>query len=65
MSRILKSDELKPCPFCGNKVVWVFQDDCKPPIFDANCDDCGATGAPTDTKKQAILAWNMRRRKMR
>lgn len=46
--------KLKPCPFCSSLMLivepcgWVF------------CDNCGANGPASGTKREAIAAWNRR-----
>lgn len=70
------SDELKPCPFCGDNeshiVMWVdwgYRVVClppPPPEFSEDDDPgwtqngCGAYGARFAREKDAIAAWNRR-----
>ena len=55
------ADNLKPCPFCGEKEG----DYLKVSItgsgrFSVFCGACGAEGANKHDKQEAINAWNMR-----
>ena len=55
------TSELKPCPFCGSKKVFL----CGWSIFFVNCEECGASGPavlcegrPEKEKARAVEAWN-------
>jgi len=61
------TEELKPCPFCGNKypklVRGLFQE--LSDMVNVNCPDCGAnsafvSGFLIDANKIVIAGWNMR-----
>lgn len=58
------SEELKPCPFCGNKVVYKrqFSESLFGAIWNWNvkCFNCIAEGPICDTEQEAISAWNRR-----
>lgn len=49
-------NELKPCPFCGDKDVVVT----KPAMWQGWCRNCTSIGAPRTTAEEAIEAWNRR-----
>lgn len=54
--------ELKPCPFCGNKVVVIAQHnlDCGT-VYQGYCFVCGVLGPDYGgTEQQSIDAWNKR-----
>ena len=53
----MTDNELKPCPFCGNKEQDNFI------ILDSErviCGRCGAIGPLGKTAEEAKAAWNMR-----
>lgn len=66
-------EELKPCPFCGGKPIYV--DDCgdpywRPTFIDPDsgggmhkmvvCESCGASIRVCETQQEAISEWNRR-----
>ena len=54
--------ELKPCPFCGSKLVLIIKSD-NPYLYfpySSLCDNCGASARPGRTKAGAIEEWNRR-----
>lgn len=55
------NEELKPCPFCGSKYVYVHTED---DIFYCECDnsDCYVSFCDNscDTLDEAIEQWNKR-----
>ena len=51
-------EELKPCPFCGSKDVFIDNPDSH--CFYVACANCGVNGTTTNTKARAIEAWNRR-----
>lgn len=61
------TDELKPCPFCGNIDTLDFQWGCKDregtPI-NVHCGVCGTSGpwiySEPDTEYKAVELWNKR-----
>lgn len=63
-------EELKPCPFCGNKNLIIQKDYStkKQNVVAIHCKPCGAIKAKFEkgitvrfnTKKEAIEAWNKR-----
>lgn len=64
------SEELKPCPFCGNKNIKIFSefDLCEreekggqlTAICPYNDGGCGASGSYEETKEEATKSWNRR-----
>ena len=52
------SEELKSCPFCGNKNIQLFLDDVN---FAMLCTKCMAEGPICETEQEAIDAWNRRK----
>lgn len=59
------SEELKPCPFCGDDAEIMIKDGSHAKAYDIKCmNDCCylAYGAYWffDTKEEAIQAWNKR-----
>jgi Lar family restriction alleviation protein len=57
----MKTPNIKPCPFCGEKkvmshggVYWWF--------ISCEAKRCGADGPPRRTEKGAINAWNRAKR---
>lgn len=50
------SDELKPCPFCGEEAEVRYQSN----LYGVRCKKCLATVAAFDTEAEAIEAWNQR-----
>ena len=53
------NEKLKPCPFCGNTDVLLFEGAGRGGARIVIC-DCGASGALSYSKKEAIDAWNRR-----
>jgi Lar family restriction alleviation protein len=45
--------QLKPCPFCGSRMVFV-QD------LSLYCQSCGAKGPSGNSVTQALILWNVR-----
>jgi Lar family restriction alleviation protein len=67
-------DELKPCPFCGGKVVYSDESDdpyWRPSFYDPDsrgnkhrtiyCESCSAQIDVYETEEQATKAWNNRK----
>lgn len=55
------SEELKPCPFCGNrKLALIITQLGDGPIAHQYQCFCGATGPSTHTKAQCDRQWNHR-----
>lgn len=52
------SDELKPCPFCGN-VAAIWRDE-KHGIYTVFCTDCNAEIKVCFSREAAVDAWNNR-----
>jgi Lar family restriction alleviation protein len=52
------SDELKPCPFCGDDRLDEYQDDSG--LWGVGCLICGATVNQRHENAEAIVAWNRR-----
>lgn len=50
-------DVLKPCPFCGGDDVQVTF---PPEPFGVECFNCYTSGPQSDSKPEAITAWNTR-----
>ena len=52
--------DLKPCPFCGSKIVYL--ENFKPYAFLywIECGRCGASGERCETVDKAVDAWNRR-----
>lgn len=56
----MMSDDLKPCPFCGNsKRSWLGVENWQQG-FNATCWQCKARAAFKPTEAEAIAAWNRR-----
>ena len=58
--------EIKPCPFCGNGIIRVFEYPWQKEGLKGNylyCHKCGARAGKHETIEQAIEAWNMRKEK--
>jgi Lar family restriction alleviation protein len=56
--------ELKPCPFCGERTIILFE----PKVGVSNkyfvgCYGCHGSGGGSNIKEQAIGKWNRRRKK--
>ena len=51
------SEEIKPCPFCGNSEDLVIRGRVLSYIY---CWNCGAESGLADSKDEAIEAWNQR-----
>lgn len=51
------SEELKPCPFCGDKTVYVYW---REEQYFVSCNNCDCEGGKQDTQEEAIKAWNRR-----
>ncbi len=52
------SQELKACPFCGEKQQNVISNGFKNHFVE--CENCGASGPAGDTEASAIAEWNRR-----
>jgi Lar family restriction alleviation protein len=52
------SDELKPCPFCGEIEINTSSNGMDSEF--AVCENCGAEGPSKGTRFDAIGAWNRR-----
>ena len=52
--------ELKPCPFCGEKVAILVGGDKIGEYFRVKCWGCGAQTVAKRTRAEAIEAWNHR-----
>lgn len=54
--------KLKPCPFCGSKMIDVFEADIIPGKWVTRCHKCTAFGPGIyNTADQAARAWNKRK----
>ena len=60
-------EDLKPCPFCGNKVVFLREDDSEGReyrLYHVECDfisgGCGASSGRYSSKGEAKYKWNAR-----
>lgn len=60
------SEELKPCPFCGNSARVVVDPSATKDVkgrlwaFTVVCDKCCATSGLCFTSRMAVDSWNMR-----
>lgn len=54
------SDELKPCPFCGEETVHVHDSYCAGNGFMVLCANCTAEGPLCNTEVEAATEWNRR-----
>ena len=55
--------ELKPCPFCGNKLIKKCSQQLpglSSPAFWFKCDCCGAESGPSKNRPESITGWNFR-----
>ena len=64
MGELLESKKLKPCPFCGNKNIFLARDDVdvfgrNVMRFIAQCNACGAS-VYDGTEKSTKAKWNRR-----
>ena len=54
-------ERLKPCPFCGSNEVYVYvKTGDYGEYFEAECLECESSTKYTDTRQEAIEAWNGR-----
>lgn len=54
-----KSEELKPCPFCGSgAMLWASQNNGRK--YYVECGDCRNRTYLESTRAKAIAAWNTR-----
>lgn len=55
-------NDLKPCPFCGYKVVEILADDNEHLYYRyfSQCQRCGAGAKRGHTKEDAVKEWNRR-----
>lgn len=53
-------EPLKPCPFCGNRAIILFDVGDDPPSYYMGCHICGARTALFFTRGEAENAWNRR-----
>lgn len=64
---IQRSDELKPCPFCGgtniNLLGSLVEEGGKMLSIVAECADCGARTRECNSHREAIEFWNKRNQK--
>lgn len=61
----MEKAELKPCPFCGSKVistVGIPVDGEQPPFYGyfCRCDNCKSTGPRDKSIAEARYSWNLR-----
>ncbi len=55
-----ENKELKPCPFCGGEgKLYVFPDHIMTK-YNVQCLGCGASGRYSNSKNDAVYAWNYR-----
>jgi Lar family restriction alleviation protein len=58
------NEKLKPCPFCGREKIIIYRSECAAERLDDNfwavCKFCVSFGPLSNTKKEAIAAWNKR-----
>ena len=54
--------EPKPCPFCGERVVWLErkESDTGEILWAVMCPVCEARGPIQDTQDSALAGWDMR-----
>lgn len=52
------NEELKPCPFCGNKNIRIWGGENTFPYVE--CSNCIASTASELTREEAIKNWNRR-----
>lgn len=57
---VINDNELKPCPFCGERNINVSEAGYRSDLWFIQCEDCWATFPHLDTKQEAIEAWNRR-----
>jgi Lar family restriction alleviation protein len=57
----MAANELKPCPFCGDKELQVHNfDTIDGKRYEVWCWQCGARGTVTSSEEAAIKRWNRR-----
>lgn len=63
----MSEQELKPCPFCGDRIgvrlrqPWAFNpQDPRHKDWIVDCDDCGAESGPFNDADNAVKFWNRR-----
>lgn len=52
---------LKPCPFCGEKEIWIttVTENCGSYLY-VECSKCGAKSSEEDSQDTAVKSWNKR-----
>lgn len=55
------SEELKPCPFCGESKAITTEETLANGLWASLCDRCGACGPVCEDKLVAIQQWNERK----
>ncbi len=60
MSRAMNENELKPCPFCGNKNPMIMDERRVGMGFQVVCRGCAAKVGGEKTERGAVKSWNRR-----
>lgn len=55
-----RTDELKPCPFCGGEAERTNQHDSDAVVHYARCLRCGTKTVPFLREEDAVMRWNTR-----
>ena len=60
----MRTQKIKPCPYCGGKAYLDFEQNENTDSYPTNtlwavvCDQCGAILYPFQTKEDAVNGWN-------
>ena len=57
LHKVTDTPELKPCPFCGSKDVYLHENTLGDSYV--RCPKCSTTGPSSSSEEQAVKWWNM------